>query len=601
MRQNDTVSAFIGRVEHQEPAAALADAVIAGCLASGMRAFVVCPGSRSAPLAIVLAELERQSEVRLTVRVDERSAAFVALGMAKATQAPVAVVCTSGSAPTNLFPAVVEASYAGVPLVCLTADRPPSLRNRGGNQTIDQVGLFGHHVRYSCDLTTELESGSSRQWSHHIGRALDRARGGTSRSAAGPVQINLGLGGPLVPARSDPIIGPAVRSVLEEAPEPHQDRVSSQAVREPINFLLADLGITEVPLQAAIVAGDVPTVQVADHIAELADATGWPVLAEPNSNLWASPQVLGAAGLIPQLDASASGLAGFAVPSLVVTVGRWGLHRSVNDLVRRARHHVAVHIAGCDRPDPLGTAQGIWAAVPRPPVADPIVAWEGPDPEWFELWATQGERVHEAVDRLMAEAPFAGLHAARACWESLTSTDDLFVAASRSVRDLGTVARYRPDPPWVVGNRGTSGIDGLISTAWGHAQATGRRTVALLGDLATLHDLGGLIGPSGESEPRLTIVVSNNHGGGIFADLEQGADHLNAYFERVFATPMAADIPGVTAALNIPTDVVATEAQLREALHDDSLGLRVIVANLADRQRERALHAAITGELAGRR
>ncbi|MEI6624089.1 MAG: 2-succinyl-5-enolpyruvyl-6-hydroxy-3-cyclohexene-1-carboxylic-acid synthase, partial [Actinomycetes bacterium] len=341
---------------------ALARAVVDQLIESGVRDFVLSPGSRSAPVALLLAQRERDGQVRLHVRIDERSAAYLGLGIARIGGDPVAVVCTSGTAVANYAPAVVEASYAGIPLVVVSCDRPPEMRNTGSNQTIDQVGLFGTMMRRSVDVVAERDrADQGDQWRFQVARCVWAAVGmdpasARGRSLAGPVQINIGFREPLVPADGDPRTGQSRR----DGPPPPTKVV---AVREPVDYLLGDIGIFTVPARTVLVAGDI--VDPADSVAvmRLARSCGWPIVAEPSGNALCADAAVAASALLLR---DGSWLEQHR-PELVITVGRFGLDRSTMALVRSAETHLAVGLSGKDRPDPLHSAAAVLSAVPLPP------------------------------------------------------------------------------------------------------------------------------------------------------------------------------------------------------------------------------------------
>jgi len=557
------------------PSTALAAVMMTQLRAASITDVVLSPGSRSTPLALQLAVAEREGELRLHVRIDERSAGFLAVGLARGSRRAVAVVCTSGTAVANLAPAVVEASYAGVPLVVITADRPTHLRNTGANQTIDQVGFFGSQVRHCVDIALGSEHGPPQaSWGPTIARAL-----AACRTSAGPVQINLGFADPLIPTEAIEAV-----AAVEIAPE------SGGWVKlaEPINYALGDLGRTEIPARGVVVVGDV--LDAADSVAavELAQACGWPIISEPSGNALSGPNAITGAQIVlanEQFFESHS-------PQIVVTVGRFGISRPTMKLVKSSDLHLAVDLGGRDRPDPLHTASAILSAVPLPPTADPLLAGLATDAQWLSDWRSAGEVAAGVIADRLSSTPFGGLTVTAVLLNALGPTDLLFVAASRSVRDVELLMKpsLTPAQPRIVGNRGASGIDGLTSTAWGIAltQPASSRTFALLGDLAFLHDHNGLLAAPGETQPNLTIVVVDNNGGGIFSGLEQGAPEFAADFERVFGTPHDLDLATIARATGLLVSEVAGAQELEAALAADQTGVHVIISKVADRETEQA-------------
>ena len=572
-----------GKLRHVNESTAMARVVVERLLANGVTDVVLAPGSRSAPLALACAGAERQGLLELHIRIDERSAGFLALGIAKSSEVPVAVVCTSGSAVANLAPAVVEAAYAGVPLIVVTADRPPELRNVGANQTIDQVGFFGQQVRTAIDLIADSRnSTSSDSWRHLVDR-VTRDAIGDEKCGGAPVHLNIGLREPLVP--DDAI---EYRYQVEAVAA-----TTRNPVREPINYVVGDLGLAKVPARGLVVVGDVADPEISVHAIELAQACGWPLISEPSGNALAGTTAIPAASVLLANDAFRSA----HEPDLVVTVGRFGLSRPIMKVVASAEHHVAIFTGGKDRPDPLRSAALMLNAVPRPPVGDAVIPFEAPDQEWLRDWISASDRAQRRVQDAATSADFTGLSVASVCWNAATADDAIFVAASRSVRNLEAVMTVRQFPPAVIGNRGTSGIDGLVSAAWGAAIARDRssqaqRTIAILGDLAFLHDHNGLIAPTSEPKPNLTIVVADNNGGGIFSSLEQGAPEFSADFEQVFGTPHNRDLAAIAAATGHPTTVVTTAEELAAALEGQT-GTKIVIARTADRIVEQDQWAAV--------
>ena len=511
-------------------------AVVAALIESGVRHVVLSPGSRSAPLARALAQAERDGLIALHVRVDERSAGFVALGIAKASGTPTAVVCTSGTAVANLLPAVVEARYGGVPLVVLTADRPPELRGRGASQTIDQVDIFGTFPLASRDLPVP----TADHWP--VGLVTDLVA--TAAGARGPVHLNLPFRPPLVGQLPPAVAAPAPATVTDVPPRP-------------------DLG--QVPTRGAILVGDLDVWDDAtrDQVVALAAHLGWPIVAEASSGL------LGLVG--PDVIPGATALLGDPsvrerlTTDMVISVGPFGLDRGVMAWLRSAGRHVAVRLRPrTDPPDPLGTAEVVLGAIP-------VAAAGSVEPEWREAWR---QLPVPQVDSWGIDAVAATV------WAQLSPHDLLLVASSTSIRSLAAVARG--PGPQVIANRGANGIDGLVSTAWGAAVAwQGGRTVALLGDLAFLHDTNGLLVPHVERRPELTLVIADNNGGGIFSGLELGEPQYSDTFERVFGTPHDRDLTAVLASHGWPAVRVTDRDQLHAAL--GAGGSAAIVADLPPR------------------
>ncbi len=598
------------------PSTAMARVVVDELVSGGVTEVVLSPGSRSAALAIALADAEDRGDLRLHVRVDERSAGFVALGLAKVSRQPVAVVVTSGSAVANLAPALVEASYAGVPLIALTADRPPELRDTGANQTIDQARFFGDVVRWSHDLAVaEERPGQVRYWRSVVSRAIAVSAEPTD---PGPVHLNVAFREPLVPDGDDdswvePLalapFGTAGDERLPVAADARLTMAAAQPLDEVLSLLAGPGSEIEVeqivPARGIVVVGDVADVESSDSAVALAEACGWPLISEPSGNARSGDTAL-AHG--PLLLADPAFYADHR-PEIVVCVGTPGLSRSIMRMVREAPLLLVVdERAAVRRPDPTRNATVFVSVVPEPPTE-----YDAYDDSWLDSWLAADARAAAAVSKRLDDATgLTGPDVARTLWDALDSSALLLAAASWPVRHLEAFARVRDSDsaPVVIGNRGTSGIDGLVSTAWGAALAhqstrtvvnvdedgateivsvTGGTTYALLGDLAFLHDHNGLLVGDDEPRPDLVLVVVDNDGGGIFGQLEQSSSR---HFERVFGTPLGLDLAAVARAAAVDGVVVVQDVTgLVDALEDATVSgsVRVIVAKVGDRDAEAQL------------
>ncbi len=563
------------------PSTALAQVLVDELVRGGVRDAVLSPGSRSAPLAFALHAADAAGRLRLHVRVDERSAGFLAVGLAKASGRAVPVVTTSGTAVANLHPAVLEAAHSGTPLVVLSADRPPELRGAGANQTVDQLGLYGGAVRLFTELgTPDVRAGQNAYWRSQACRVLAAALG-TLSGDPGPVQVNVGLRDPLVPGPGD----------WPEALDGRPDGAPWTAVPpSPRPPAVAD----DLPARTVVVLGDGPELPAAQAQA-LARSRGWPVVAEPSSSASpegtvVAPELLLGAGVLP-------------VPDRVLVVGRPTLSRAVGRLAASAPCDVVGGPGGWA--DAGRLAARVLPGVPGPGLRDV-------DPSWLPAWAgasavaarVLAERVQGLVEPAVAREVLAAAQVPG-------GRGLVVVGSSKPVRDL-----FLWEPAagvQVLANRGVAGIDGVVSTAVGAALAhrtgahptTGRprQAYALLGDLTFLHDANGLVlGPS-EPRPDLCLVVVDNDGGAIFGTLEQGGgDHADA-FERVFGTPHGVDLPALCAATRTPCTSVTTLEGLRAALAP-APGLRVVHVR-TDRHDAVALHtqlgAAVRTALRGTR
>ncbi|MGY1651436.1 2-succinyl-5-enolpyruvyl-6-hydroxy-3-cyclohexene-1-carboxylic-acid synthase [Geodermatophilus sp. SYSU D01119] len=558
------------------PSTAFARVLVDELVRGGVRDAVVAPGSRSAPVALALAAAERAGLLRLHVRIDERTASFLALGLARASGRPVPVLTTSGTATAHLHAAVLEADTSGVPLLALTADRPPELRSTGANQTIEQPGLYGGAVRWAADVGVPeagREAAQNRYWRSVVSRALLAATGAMSGDP-GPVQLDLPLRDPLLPEEEPgPLAGPWAG---RDDGGPWTGGAGAPAGGDPL---------PDAP-RTLVVAGDGPSAS-GRAWADGAAAAGWPVVAEPSGGAWTGDAVRGGALLLGAPDWLAEHR-----PARVVVVGRPTLSRPVSALLADPRVRVETVVTGPRWPDPARSSTSVTRAVP--PSGPPA------DPAWAAAWWAAAGRVGAAVDALLDDAP--GLTAARLARDvvaALPAGALLVLGSSTPVRDVDRLAVPRGDVA-VLANRGVAGIDGTISTAIGAALVHGGPAVALMGDLTFLHDLQGLLTGEGEARPDLTVVVPDNDGGGIFAQLEPGRPAYERDYRRVFGTPHGRDLVAVARALGWEATAVTAAGELPGAL---ALGGPRVVVVRTDQRAEAglavALREAASGALAG--
>ena len=540
----------------------------------GVRHLVLCPGSRSAALAFAAHALAAEGRLTLHVRIDERSAGFLALGLARTSRSPVAVLTTSGTAVANLHPAVLEASHSGLPLVVVTADRPASLRGTGANQPTDQVKVYGGAVRAFADVPAGVpghrEPEQVRGWRSLVARSVITAsgRGGTPR---GPVHLNLQLEGHPTPD---------VEDGWTDRGEGRADGAAWTVVAEPsLQEQPVDLSG---PPRTVVVAGD----DAGPPARVLAEAGGWPLLAEPTSGSRTGANAIRTYRLL-----LASSL-GRRIERVVVA-GHPTLSRPVTRLLGRTDVEVVALVPPGAPPvwtDPVHTVSRV--------VQTAVAALPGPQ-GWLEEWLAADAAVGERLDTLLASREGLPPQAvAGAVARALPARGLLFVGASNPIRDLDLmVPRYRVgDRRMVVANRGLAGIDGTVSSAIGAAlgRPHSSRSFALMGDLTFLHDQNGLVIGPDEPRPDLTIVVVNDDGGSIFALLEQGADEHAASFERLFGTPHGVRLESVCAATRTPYTRVEDLAQLEAALARQPGGIEVVEA-VVRRDDRRALDAAVRG------
>lgn len=494
----------------------------------GMTDVVLAPGSRNAPISLALFDADAAGRLRLHVRVDERVAAFTALGMAKASGAPVAVVTTSGTATANLSPAAMEARASGVPLLLVTADRPAEMVGTGANQTGHQLGILGPSALEVVRLSSC--SGEPHHWAAALTRAHTVASGARTRQP-GPVQVNVELAAPLVGQVPQPSV---------DVPEVHTSQPAEQVLQLPVGP------------RTVVLAGDAPPAVGAEARA-LAELASLPLLAEPSSNARTGRCVVPRYRELLQTELGAR-------IERVIVFGHPTLSRPVTRLLSRDDIEVVV-VAGTAQWHDLGATAS--AVVDR-------VQIDAGDPAWLAAWTshtTPGE--HEWDARAAVHATLAAMGGEGA----------LFIGASDVIRhaDLAPAPTHTAAPD-VYANRGLAGIDGTISTAAGVSLALGRPVTVVLGDLTFQHDLGGLVVPPQEPQPELRIVVIDNGGGAIFSSLEQGAPEYQAAFDRVFGTPQHVDIVALARAAGWEAETVASAEALTHALARP--GNRVVVASV---------------------
>lgn len=548
-----------------DPTAALAATIVDELVRGGVTELVLAPGSRSAPLVLAAAA---HPGLTLHARIDERSAAFVALGLGRATGRPAAVLCTSGTAVASLHPAVLEADADGVPLVALTADRPPELRGVGANQTIDQLRIFGRAVRADAELTSPEGhvdlAAPARGWRGEVARLLAAARG--AAGPPGPVQLDVALREPLVPdelawssapaaGRSDGAPWTAAPSARHPAPEVIQAAVAHLGARR--GLIIAGSGARPADGLALPLPAELET-----PIAALGRHLGWPVLAEPTAGVGTGEAVVAA----PDAVARSEAFLADHQPEVVLRLGRAVLTRPLAALADRD-DVPQVAVAEGRWHDPPRTATTLLAADPTR-LCEALLEHLGPsatpdDGGWLAAWVGAGERARRALDAALdARDEFGEARLARDLPAALPRDSVLVVGSSRPIRDVCEYAVPRGDLA-VVGNRGASGIDGFASTVAGVALGTDRPVTALTGDLSVLHDAPGLV-HAGGPQPHAVLVVVDNDGGGIFAGLPPG--RLPEELQRWFTTPHGADLEGLAAALGTTCRSVTAPEELPAAV-----------------------------------
>jgi len=589
-------------------------AIVDELVAAGVSNAVLCPGSRSTPLALAL---RANPGLRVRVLLDERAAGFFALGLARASRRPVAVLVTSGTAVANLLPAVVEASLARVALVVFTADRPAELRDRGAPQAIDQDRIFGTHARWFTELP--LLDGAPETTRHVrsvVGRAVAVARGGAGASA-GPVHVNVPFREPLVP---DGPLGPLEPAApgseppaVTARPMPTTDVLSGRVVLAPTELAAVVARIAAAP-RGLIVAGPQDDPALPAALAALAEAAGFPIAADPLSGVRCGRHdrsfVLAHADHLcrpgPWLDAH--------LPELVLRFGAAPTSKPVMTVIgeRRPAQIVVDGDGGWREPTGIPTtfihADATATALALAEALGALRADTGPVPDraWADDWRAADRAATDALGAWLtsvteAGEPFEGLPFAL-LGEILPDDALLWAGNSMPVRDLDAWLPAGPRAIRPLANRGANGIDGVVSTALGSVAAGVGPVVLVVGDVSFLHDLNALVAAR-LHDLTATIVLIDNDGGGIFSFLAQATTDLPevglpAHYEELFGTPHGLDLGPVVTALGAE-HVVVLAAELRGVLVDSIARPGVQVLHLrTDRTRNVELHRAAAAAVA---
>jgi 2-succinyl-5-enolpyruvyl-6-hydroxy-3-cyclohexene-1-carboxylate synthase len=535
----------------------------------GLQHACTSPGSRSTPLVL---SLVREPRIRCWSHIDERCAGFFALGAAKAGRRPVAVTCTSGTAAANLAPAVIESHEARVPLIVLTADRPPELRDVGAGQTIDQLKLYGDAAKWFFEVGVHEATPQNMRW---IRMLACRAYWTAAQGRPGPVHLNFPFREPLVPdgplpgdASGTPDGAPWIRIRGEPpaaAPAPALPRrgvvVCGRSERDP------ELGFA---------------------VARFAQRADYPLLADPLSGARHGPATIARYDLLLRDDELATRLA----PDLILRVGDLPTSKPLRQWLDRHARVLQIALDAEDAwQDPASVVAEIVTADPRASL-DAWTTARAPDPDWLATWRAADDAATAAIeDALRGDELSEPLVAAR-LGEWLPSDAALVVASSMPIRDVELFFPATGHTARVLANRGANGIDGTVSTAFGIAAAGGTPTVLLIGDVALAHDIGGLLAARRLELP-LTIVLLNNDGGGIFHFLPV-AGQQDAFEEHV-ATPHGLDFKDAAQLYGLdyqrPEDVGELEAAVRQSVADHDTA-RIIEVR-TDREENLALHRRI--------
>lgn len=603
----------------ETPATLLARAVVASLVEAGVKRVVISPGSRNAPLTYALADAAQAGYLQLRVVVDERSAAFVALGASRSDwlheglARPAVAVMTSGSAVANAHPAVVEADAAGVPLIILSADRPHALVNTGASQTTVQTGIFGAATRYQADLGDTNASGAV---ANQVRRAVAAASGRLSLDP-GPVHLNVRLAPPLAPAAPWQVPHLEPKTHWLRACKPLEEQLNGVTVSQVGRSLGLDPA-----RRGVIVVGDNDDAELAHFAAALAHAWRWPLLAEPTSLVRTNANAVAAySALLAGGDGSVGGDGAQLSQEIeqLLVVGHPTLTRPISALLAREDIYQVVLTSRARWSDVSGRAAYVTtleqalsslnipgggagaeagadadaggdASASAAAGAGAGVGKNAPSQLWLQRWLQAGQQQLNATSVTKAARMALTTWQATSQYEShsqstaihsdgLESSVTLMAASSMTIRYLdarlpaGKQLKKMPGP--VVANRGLAGIDGTISTAVGLAWASGQPVRVIIGDLAAAHDLTGLVKAVTENEVDLQVIVLDDHGGKIFSGLEYGASELSNYFLRFFTTAQQVDFAQAAAAfgahVSVIDDVDGLQSLLSETIEGRSL------------------------------
>lgn len=590
-----------------DPTYAFVGAFVQELARGGLAHVCICPGSRSTPLALAFAN-QLAPRIKVWMHLDERSAAFFALGLARATRMPVALVCTSGTAVANFMPAVVEARQARVPLIVLTADRPPELRDAGAPQTIDQIRFYGAQAKWAVEMPLPEATDTLLRYAR---TAAARALTEASEAPAGPVQLNFPFREPLMPTVA---VLPALPETALQGRAGGQTymTVTTDVALPPdtqVRALAARLGSEA---HGLIIAGPMDEPELAAPLVVLARRLGYPILADPLSGLRCGPH-----DRMPILDAYDAFLrdADFVASTPPRLVLRFGAMPTAKPLLQYLQRYPEAEMIVVDRAgwrDPTLLAATMLRADPLALCTallahgegDRRTQHDGRDERWGDRWGEANRRSRAALAKGMAaiEEPFEP----RAIAELATLLPDgatLFAGNSMPVRDIDTFFPSGERRIRILGNRGASGIDGVVSTALGVAAAQDGPVVLVIGDVSFYHDMNGLLAAR-QHGLDLTIVLLNNDGGGIFSFLPQAELAGRDTFELLWGTPHGLDFRHAAALYGAAYTVADTWPAYREAVaRGMAKGGLQIVEVPTERTRNVALHRqlwpAVSEALAG--
>lgn len=528
----------------------------------GVEFVSLSPGSRNGPISLALIAAEKQGLLSVHVRIDERSASFLALGAAIKSGKPTAVLTTSGTAVANLFPAIIEAKYSGTPFIVLTADRPAAVHGTGANQVIVQREIFGSYVNRSIEIASEslnLETSSA------LDAIKDRINSVLSIAIknGGPVHLNIALAEPLVPTQ--------------------EFKFEKKNTVQAINQIIPENISTEFLKKKGIIVAGGTNVEYQNYAYELSQALDWPVIVEPPHKGVAESSISSPSLIISLQEIDFK-------PEVVLTIGRVGLSRQVSEMITSAPILIS-----CAVPKIItnSKARQRISGLFKLPIKQSNL-------DWKNLWQDKGKRVFQIVEKVLLDhTKLSSLQVVNLLIKKLPKNSHIHLASSLSARDFDLLMSPEFNSPYSNGdvsvsmNRGVNGIDGVVSTAMGTALSSNQATFALLGDIAALHDLSGFVIPAGEKVPNITFIVCDNNGGGIFNLLEQ-SDVPD--FERAFGTPTNLNLIEIFKSLKADVKSISNLVELEENLLQ-SAGIKVLVVKIESRLEEANLRKLLFEEI----
>lgn len=523
-------------MNHQESLTAYTAAFVAELVQTGVTEAVISPGSRSTPMAMVMAE---HPGLNIHIHVDERSAAFFALGIAKATGKPVAILCTSGTAAANYFPAIAEANISRIPLIVITSDRPHELRDVGAPQAIDQIHLYGHHVKWFVEMAIPEKS---EEMLRYVRSVCGRAAATALQAPSGPVHLNFPFREPLIPRLDENVFQ------LNERPKKYVNVRNGALTIDKSDLSDIALMINEHE-KGIIICGQMEDETFAGMVTELSDRLHYPILADPLSQLRSGKH--STANVIDAYDTflRSADAKDFLKPTIVLRFGAMPVSKALTIFLKENNEaeHLVIDSGGGWRDPAVLSTEMIYCDETKfcRDLLSEVKAKN--DQQFLHKWQTLNQLTKENLTVIRDTTELSESRLFYQLAEMLPDHASLFVGNSMPIRDLDSFFHNNKKSIRILANRGANGIDGTVSTALGAATVTSQSSYLVLGDLTFFHDLNGLLAAK-LYDIDMTIIVINNNGGGIFSFLSQ-AEHPK-HFEHLFGTPLDLDFEHVVRMYN---------------------------------------------------